>query len=455
VHFVGEDISRLGRNQLLGAFLVFAYGEVFGISNILGQFGPSEIVYFLVLATFVGFVIDLASRSFAVLLFRGVIGITGSKSKTLFEERTTSLREIAKQEDTINSLLSTKNEYYVWKVAAKFLREGPESSISPVEDFDRSVAYFFVGLLGLVGSALSIILGASRQACSSGFLCEYIDAATLVVAVLLLLAARSEADEFTEGTLAGTKDRLRKLKESERLTARPSVDVARVNHVSEQLDGAITRFPGSAEPIRVHDSILVTQLFQDSNNINTLSIKSVREKAAKVLDGIGYSGNNQLILGNLLIALHYILLRTEDLDVYAEFERRFAPLLAPLGLRYLVNQDLQAFHNQYLEPVRLMESPDLAEALLQALGTIDVGTGMFNGVVDAIANSHIGDCNQRLVRERLLALSQQSGGFAQSVSFPLSVMERRLGTTEGSLERVPQLVHRGILSRTGLPKPSK
>ena len=450
-----DDLSRLGRNQLLGAFLVFAYGELFGISTILGQFGPSEIVYFLVLATFVGFVIDLTSRSFAVFLFRGVIGITGSKTKTLFEERTASLREIAKQEDTINSLLSTKDKYYVWKVAAKFLREGPEPSISPIEDFDRSVAYFLVGLLGLVGSALSILLVASRQACSSGFLCAYIDAATVVVAVLLLLAARSEADEFTEGTLAGTRDRLRKLRESERLTARPSVDVARVNHVSEQLDGAIARFPGSAEPIRVHDSILVTQLFQDINNLNTLSIKSVREKAAKVLDGIGYSGNNQLILGNLLVALHYILLRTEDLDVYAEFERRFAPLLAPLGTRYLVNQDLQAFHNQYLEPVRLVESPELAEALLQALGTIEVGTGMFNGVVDAIANSHLGDCNQRLVRERLLALSQQSGGFAQSVSFPLSVMERRLGTTEGSLERVPQLVHRGILSRTGLPKPSK
>jgi len=66
---VRDDLSRLGRNQLLGAFLVFAYGELFGISTILGQFGPSEIVYFLVLATFVGFVIDLTSRSFAVFLF--------------------------------------------------------------------------------------------------------------------------------------------------------------------------------------------------------------------------------------------------------------------------------------------------------------------------------------------------------------------------------------------------
>jgi len=449
----GDDVLRLGRNQLLGAFLVFAYGDVFGIPALLGQVGPSEIIYFFVLATFVAFVIDLASRSFAVPLFRGVIGITGRKSKTLFDQRTASLREVAKQEDTINSMLSTKDKYYVWKVAAKFLREGIEPSVSPMEDFERSVSYFLVGLLGLAGSATSIILGVFRRACFSGFICPYLDGATLVVAVLLFLAARSEVDEFTEGTLAGTKDRLRKLRESEHVTTRPSVDVARVNHLSELLDGAIERFPGSAEPIRVHDSILVMQLFQETRNVNALSVKSVREKAMRVLDGIGYHGNNQLILGNLLTALQYVLLWTDDVDVYAEFESRFAPLLVPLGLRYLVNQQMQAFHTQYLEPVRLMESHYLAEALLHSVGTIEVGSGMFNAVLDAIANSHLGDCNQRLVRDRLLALSQQSGGFAKSVSLPLSIMERRLGTPEGSMERVPQLVHLGILPRTGLPKP--
>jgi hypothetical protein len=424
----------------------------------VSSFGPSQLAFFFVLTAFAGLVVDLASKSFSSGLFEMLVKVNRKANRNRFEEQTKTLRTVAKQEATIDALVNPKNEYDVWPIAAKFLREVNQPGQPPVENYDRSVSYALVGIASIVAGILSLGLDLSRKACASNYPCEFLDVVIFPLGALLLLGAKSESDEFTSSTLAGLRQMIRSMREAEASRAEaskmltPEQDTLRINQLGADIDRVISH-SGSEAGTRVYDSYFLAQLFQERKNVSILSIDALREKAIKALDRIG-SETQQAARGNLLRALAQILLGTEDPKVYQAFESHYASPLAGLAIPILSPGELNPSVNQYYEPVRYMESSELARTLLQVAGDMTAGSAISQSTLDAVSNSHLGDCNQELIREFLEKFARERPGFAENTYNSIAVLTRRRELTPQNLDNIPTIVRIGKVPRNGITRTS-
>jgi hypothetical protein len=235
-------------------------------------------------------------------------------------------------------------------------------------------------------------------------------------------------------------------------TPPPEQDTVRINQLGADIDRVISH-SGSEAGTRVYDSYFLAQLFQERKNVSILSIDALREKSIKALDRIG-SETQQAAKGNLLRALAQILLNTEDPKVYQDFETHYAPPLAGLATPTLVPGELNPSVNQYYEPVRYMESSELARTLLKLAGDMVTGSAILQSTLDTVSNSHLGDCNQDLIREFLEKFAAERPGFAENTYNSIAVLTRRRELTEQNLDNIPTVVRIGKVPRNGITKTS-
>ena len=443
-----DAVLRLGRNQVLAGIVVIAvsihYGYVTGTAAAdLGTF-----LGFFLVVTFAGFVVGVVADLGAEYLFWFSVTRSGRFKPKSMQEMTEQLVAVIRQDPTLSSFIAGKPRHS-WKLAGRFLSQTREMGFSPMEDLERCASFTLAGLSSAVIG--SFLLGTNPALFSaeprSLPLTLIVDVALFMVGLGLSIAGRAEATNFVEGTLAGMRERLRALQTSQEAgkQAETRIEPERVNRMLGEISTMVVNLTAT-ENLRLIDAQRLQILMQETRNVDTVSVDSVRGVLVRVFAHLPEETNDEARM-YVLYSLTFVLRQCSDAKAYEDIERSLADQIASLA-KSCIGAAMTPLGSAYIQALKLMESPSIADAILAVLKDTPT-VGLFPTLLDALSNSHLGDCNEERVVSAIREVSESRREITNYLPQAFSNLDRRRNAPVGNLDDVPQVVRMGRIPRTG------